>query len=91
MKKWIHLTHMTNILYSVTGTVCPLKTSANRSNARPLLVVHSGNTTTGRSARRRMSSRLLDFDSPRATGGGTHPVKFTMDNKDTWRNAKTGL
>jgi hypothetical protein len=38
-----------------------------------------------------MSSKLLDFDSPWATGGGTHPVKFTMDNKDTWRNAKTGL
>lgn len=41
-------THMTKTPYLRTGTTTfSPKTSANLSKARPLLVVHSGNTTTG--------------------------------------------
>jgi hypothetical protein len=53
-----HRIHMTNTLNLFTGTGHPLKSSANLRRPRPLLVVHSGKTTTGRFAELRISSRL---------------------------------
>jgi hypothetical protein len=53
-----HRMHMTNTLNPFTGTGRPLKSSANLRRPRPLLVVHSGKTTTGRFAELRISSRL---------------------------------
>jgi len=53
-----YLAHITNTLYFITGTTTPLKTSVNRRIPLPLLVEPSGNTATGLSARRRISSRL---------------------------------
>ena len=86
-----HLTHMMKILCTFTGMLCPLKISANRSNPRPLLVVHSGNTTIGWSAWWHMCSKLSNFVFESAEYGGTCPVKFTMDNNDTLRNPSTGI
>lgn len=62
-------------------------TSAKRSKPRPLLVVHSGNTTTGRAERDRMSSRVD------VTGSGvvTRPVKLIMDRRETSLNPVMGV
>ncbi len=46
VKVYTHRTHIMKTLKAFTGTF-RLKTSLNRSRPRPLLVVHSGKTTTG--------------------------------------------
>jgi hypothetical protein len=72
---------MTKMLYSLIGTVDSCwKTAANLSKPRPLLVVHSGKTTSGRSTVRLMSSR----DSAFAVGrkGGTEPVACIIESRE---------
>lgn len=79
-----HLTHMMKILYPLTGIFFScVKTSVNRSNPRPLLVVHSGNTTTGRSEALLISSRDFVFSSSVGKKGGTNPVVRIMVNIET--------
>lgn len=56
--------HIIYILNPLTGCLMcrplpAMNTSANRSSARPLLVVHSGKTTIGLSALARMSSMVV--------------------------------
>jgi len=79
-----YLTHMTKILYPLTARVVDScwKTAANLSRPRPLLVVHSGKTTIGRSALRLMSS---SDDTVLAVGkkGGASPVAWSIDNRET--------
>jgi hypothetical protein len=81
--RFTHRTHMTNTLCPLTGTGRPLKISANLRRPRPLEVVHSGNTTTGRFAELRISSRLeqLPFDASK----GILPVRMMMCRRDTLR------
>lgn len=52
-----YLAHIIKTLNFLTGISTPLNTSANLSSPLPLLVVHSGNTTTGLSAPERISSK----------------------------------
>lgn len=73
---------MTKTWNFLTGTLRCAKTSANRSIPRPLLVVHSGKTTSGLSAFIRMSSRLLQPDSWSELGG-TLPVKRNIERRVT--------
>jgi hypothetical protein len=75
-----YLTHITNTVYCFTG-IFVLKTFANRSKPLPLLVVHSGNTTTGLRAERRISSRLRKGTEEGADG--VLPVEDIISNKDT--------
>jgi hypothetical protein len=83
--------HMMNKLKFLTGTPSPGKTSAKRSNARPLLVVHSGNNTSGRSAVLHNSSRLDKFALGGEPYGGTRAVETSTESNDTRRNPRTGL
>jgi hypothetical protein len=78
-----HRIHMTNTLNPFTGTGQYLKSSANLRRPRPLLVVHSGKTTTGRFAELRISSRLkyLPLDASRAVP----PVYMIICRRDTLR------
>ena len=85
-----YLTHITNTRNLRTGTVTPANTSAKRSSPRPLLVVHSGKTTSGRSARARSASKLsytpplVELYSP-----GTYPVAERIPSRDTRRKPRT--
>jgi hypothetical protein len=82
---------MTNTLYFLTGTVSCEKTLEKRSIPRPLLVVHSGNTTMGLSAFFLISSRLVESDSEARTPyGGAWPVRRNTDSSETRRNPRTG-
>lgn len=63
-------------------------TFAYLNKPRPLLVVHSGKTTTGRSALLRMSSKAL-YDTPSCALRGTVPVADNMPRRETWRKPKT--
>lgn len=83
-----YLTHITNTLKDLAGTATPLKTSAKRNKPRPLLVVHSGNTTTGRLAFRRISSKLQTFPAALV---GTWPVTASIVPRDTCRNPVMGI
>jgi hypothetical protein len=85
------LAHMTNTLYSLAGTTSCEKTFENRSIPRPLLVVHSGNTTTGLSALFLISSRLTKSDpAARAPYGGAWPVRRIADSRETRLNPRIG-
>jgi hypothetical protein len=81
---------MTKSLNFLTGILSPRKSSAKRSIPRPLLVVHSGKTTMGRSALWRISPRLLGFSAVRPYGG-TCPVRCKIANSDTWRKPRIGF
>ena len=83
-------THITNTLYFITGTFTPRKTSAKRSSARPLLVVHSGNTTTGRSAQRRTSSSVSGGADVEPAMSGRCPVERIMESRPTRRKPTMG-
>jgi hypothetical protein len=85
-----HLTHMIKILYDRTGILGGLSPNicANLSNARPLLVVHSGNTTTGPRALFRISSRgrIALEEEALIPNGGIHPVTESILKSDTSQN-----
>jgi len=75
---------MRKTLYPFTGvSLSSLKTSANRSKPRPLLVVHSGNTTTGPCARFLTCSKLSCFSLSLEVGVGILPVWVIMDQSET--------
>ncbi len=74
---------MTKTLYFMTGTFMPRKTSANLSKARPLLVVHSGNTTTGLSALLLISSSVSGFADVKPAMSGRCPAEEIMESKLT--------
>lgn len=83
VKGW-YLMHMRKTLYPFTGTSFScLKMFANRSKPRPLLVVHSGNTTIGPRARFLTSSRLSCFSLSLEVLGGIFPVCVIMDQRET--------
>jgi hypothetical protein len=83
-----YLTHMTNTSYPLTGIFFSCsKTSANLSSPRPLLVVHSGNTTTGRSELRLISSSEAGGVSD-GKKGGTDPVARNIVSIETDRNPR---
>ena len=77
-------------MYFITGTFTPRKTSAKRSSARPLLVVHSGNTTTGRSALRRTSSSVSGRADVEPAMSGRCPVESIMESRPTRRKPTMG-
>lgn len=85
-----HLTHMTNTLNAFTGIDDSSNTSAKLNNARPLLVVHSGNTTMGRSASLRILLRGLASPA-RPLNGGTAPVKRRIVRRETVRKPWIGM
>lgn len=69
-----------------------LKTSAKRKIPLPLLVVHSGNTTSGWVALPLMLSNERRGDpNGEALNGGTWPVKRSMEKRDTSRNPVIGM
>jgi len=75
---------MRKILYPFTGiSLSCLKTFANRSNPRPLLVVHSGNTTMGLCARFLTSSKLSYFSLSLEVWVGILPVWRIIDQSET--------
>ena len=90
-----YLAHMMKILNSRTGISGGLapNTGANLNNARPLLVVHSGNTTTGPRALFRISSReRIALEEEGSTpNGGAHPVTDSILKSDTSQNPMIGL
>jgi hypothetical protein len=70
--------HMINTLYCLTGIgVAGSKTSAKRSSPRPLLVVHSGNTTTG------LSTFLLISSKETAPSDGSPYVEGVCPNEQS--------
>lgn len=76
---------MTNTLNALTGIDGSSNTSAKRKRARPLLVVHSGNTTIGPVASLRMLFRGLASPA-RPLNGGTCPVMQSISRSDTvWK------
>jgi len=76
--------HMRKTLYPFTGIFLScLKTSANRSKPRPLLVVHSGNTTTGPFALFLTSSKLSCFSLSLEVWVGILPAWVIMDQSET--------
>ena len=76
--------HMRKTLYPFAGIFLScLKTSANRSKPRPLLVVHSGNTTTGPCARFLTCSKLSYFSLSLEVWVGILPVWVIMDQSET--------
>lgn len=79
-----YLMHMRKTLYPFTGRFpsC-LKTLANRSKPRPLLVVHSGNTTTGPCTRFLTCSKLSYFSLSSEIWVGILPVYVIMDQSET--------
>lgn len=78
------------ILNFRTGTSMPVKISGNLSNPLPLLVVHSGKTTTGRSALMRIASRLENSAFSSSTySPGTWPVAASMESRETRRKPRT--
>lgn len=77
-----HLAHMTNTLNFWTGTSIPEKTSAKRRRPLPLLVVHSGKTTTGRSALPRMFSNVV-YSGMSAGEAGVAPVDAMRVRSET--------
>lgn len=79
-------THMMNTLKPETGTLTPLNTSANLSIPRPLLVVHSGKTTTGPFARLRISSNVCGALLRLAEAIGSRPVCCSIARNDASRN-----
>ena len=81
-------THITNTLNLRTGTLIPENTSAKRSIPRPLLLVHSGKTTSGLSAFARIASKL-ENSAPCANSPGTWPVADSIDSNDAERNPNT--
>ena len=85
-----YLIHMRRIWYPFTGIFFScLRTSANRSRPRPLLVVHSGNTTTGPCARFLTSSKLSYFSLSFEVWVGILPVWAIMDQSDTTLKPRT--
>lgn len=64
-------------------------TSAKRSKPLPLLVVHSGKTTTGLEALRRISSSGSAAEVNQY--GGAFPVCEIIDNRETCRNPVIGI
>ena len=84
-----YLMHITNTLYPIIGTCLSVNISANLSSPRPLLVVHSGNTTIGRSTVFRISSRLLALAA--LSSRGTCAVAQMMESNDTRRNPVIGI
>lgn len=69
-----------------------LNTSAKRNIPLPLLVVHSGNTTSGREALPLMLSNERNGDPDgEASNGGAWPVKRSIEKRDTSRNPVTGM
>lgn len=82
------------MLYCLTGTLGPSpNTCANRSRARPLLVVHSGNITTGARAVFLISSRdrACVNDGASAPKGGTLPVEESIVRRETSLKPRIGL
>jgi len=85
-----YLMHMRKILYPFTGIFLScLKMSVNRSKPRPLLVVHSGNTTTGPCARVLTSSKLSCFSLLFEVWMGILPVWAIMDQIETTLKPRT--
>lgn len=86
-----HRTQRMKTWYFLTGTFW-WNTLAKRSSPRPLLLVHSGNTTTGREAVRLISSRV-PFTEPESVipKGGTLPEKVIILNKETTWNLCIGI
>lgn len=75
---------MMNTSYPLTGREVCLNSSANRNKPRPLLVVHSGKTTTGLPDVFRISSSVRVVLAPITdVYGGTLPVSLSKVNKDT--------
>ena len=75
---------MTKTWYPLTGTFS-WKTLAKRRSPRPLLVVHSGNTTIGRPADLRISSSECIRESF-VKYGGKRPARHMICRRETWRN-----
>jgi hypothetical protein len=73
-----------------TGTLTPGSTSAKRSMPRPLLVVHSGNTTTGRSAPRTICSSGSAGPGPTANGG-TRPAARSIVQREARRKPLSAI
>lgn len=86
-----HRAHMTKTLYLITGSLTSPNTSANRSSARPLLVVHSGNTTTGLSALLRMPSSVSASCVAADSATGSRPVAASMESSETRRKPTMGM
>ena len=81
---------MRNTLRPFTGvSFSCVKTFANRSKPRPLLVVHSGNTTTGPCARFLTSSKLSYFSLSLEVWRGFLPVWVIMFQSETTLNPRT--
>jgi len=76
-----YLTHITKTFQPFIGRDSR-KISANRNKPLPLLVVHSGKTTTGRSDVLRISSNERGL-APAVVGEGTLPVSLRMVNNET--------
>ena len=83
-----HRTHITNTWNSFTGRLRGGNTFENLRRPRPLLVVHSGNITTGLSALLLMSSSGRYCTSPWRVAGIV-PVEASILSRDTSRNPST--
>ena len=89
---WAYRTHITNTLNSFTGTGMEgSKTSANRSRPRPLLVVHSGKTTTGLLAEVRMLSSDFDPSKDSPLVDGVCPREESTFQRETWWKPVIGM
>jgi len=80
---------MTKTWHPLAGTTS-WNTLAKRRSPRPLLVVHSGNTTTGRPADLRISLSGRTPE-PFVKYGGRRPVRHIICRRETWRNPLIGI
>lgn len=84
-------THMMNTVYFITGSLTPPNTSANLSSARPLLVVHSGKTTTGALDVLRISSSVSGLADVAPETSGRCAVDASMRRRPTRRKPRIGV
>ena len=98
LERWCsatYRTHMTHTPYPRTGTRAPPNTPvANRSTPRPLLVVHSGRTTTARPAAfasLRIASRARAAAVGTPYEAGVHPVRASKRGRGTGWNPASGV
>ena len=85
-----YLTLITKTWHFFMGTFC-WNTLAKRKSPLPLLLVHSGKTTSGFDALCRISSRDNTSLGIDLSKGGTKPVIQINLKKDTCRNPRMGM